>query len=130
MKAASDDRSIRVLVVDDSAPVRHRLMAALDERDRVEVEGAATCHDALAHLAGEHFDAIIIDLSLPDGSGLDVLRAAKKNDPRCLAVILTSMASQEAANACRALGANHFFDKTTHFDEAIAIVSSAPARGA
>jgi len=119
-----DDRSVHVLVVDDNAPVRRRLMAALDERGRVEVEGAATCHDALGQLAGEHFDAVIIDLSLPDGSGLDVLRAVKRKDPECVAVVLTSMASKEAADACRSLGANHFFDKTTHFDEAIAVVST------
>ncbi len=70
----------RVLVVEDEAPQRTLLEAFL-ARAGLEVETAAGVREALAALAGGDFDAVVTDYQMPDGTGLDVLKAARGEEP-------------------------------------------------
>jgi DNA-binding NarL/FixJ family response regulator len=83
-----DTTRARVLIVEDDAPSRESLCAALDARADIRVVGsAATLAAGLALLGTEH-DVVLVDLGLPDGSGIDVVRAVAAGR-KSVAVVLS-----------------------------------------
>jgi signal transduction histidine kinase/CheY-like chemotaxis protein len=90
--ARPGDRSPRrarvLLVVEDEAPVRETLVLGLG-RDGALVRGADDIAPALAILQHEVVDAVVTDLALPGGSGLEVARIAKRLRPGTIVVLMT-----------------------------------------
>ncbi len=91
-----------------------------------EAESVATAIAAIEH---HEPDALVLDLHLIGGTGLDVLRAIKPSRPHLQVVVLTSFASDQYRMACARAGANHVFDKLTEFDQLVELVRrlAAPA---
>ena len=114
-----------VLVVDDSLVVLERMIPMLDDHENVEfVVHAGTYKEALSVLDELRPDCILLDIHLPDQSGLDLLRLVKEKYDHILVFIMTNQASEHYRTACRQLGANHFFDKSMDFNritEALAV---------
>ena len=108
-----------VLVVEDSAVVRARLTAMIGEAAGARVREACDGAAALAALEEEAVDAVVLDLHLPDGSGFHVLEYVKRKDPAIAVVVLTNNASEQHRRECLARGADHFFDKSRHFAQAV-----------
>lgn len=100
----------KVLVVDDEAGMRRILSVNLrrDAHVVVEAEGAT---QALAEMAREDFDVILTDQKMPDGSGLDILRAAHEDDPTTAVVFLTAVGTLELAVESMRQGAFDFLTK-------------------
>ena len=85
----------KIVMVDDHAMVRTGLRAILEEEiPGVEVQEAGTAHEGLNLLRGYDADAVILDLGLPDRSGLDVLKRIHHEWPR-LPVLVLSMYSED-----------------------------------
>jgi two-component system invasion response regulator UvrY len=102
----------RVLLVDDHEVVRKGLRAILDDRFAgIEVAEASSGDEALAALTGP-FDAVILDLSMPGRSGIDLLSEIKHRHPR-LPVLIMSLHGEEqfAVRALRA-GASGYLTKS------------------
>lgn len=78
----------RILVIDDEPSVRLLLTHAF--RDVVEVRSAATAHEGLALFELDHFDAVYVDLNLPDMPGDEVMAKLKALRPSVPLVILTA----------------------------------------
>src|SRR5437773_11468522 len=97
-------RALRVLVVDDDASVRDLLGEVLSRTQATVVE-AGSGDDAVERLAAEEFDGALVDLMLPDKSGLAVLRWAKNADVRAEFGLLTGYADVEPAVEPLRLGA-------------------------
>jgi DNA-binding NarL/FixJ family response regulator len=117
-----------VLVVDDSPPVRARLVAMMSEGPGVEVLEAGDAAEALAALASTAIDVVILDLHLPRSSGLQLLTQIKATEPGVTVVVLTNDASSQHRRECLLRGADHFFDKSHHFAAAAElVVALAPA---
>jgi two-component system invasion response regulator UvrY len=98
----------RVLLVDDHEVVRKGLRSILDDRFAgIEVAEAATGDEALAQLA-QPFDAVILDLSMPGRSGIDLLAEIKHRHPK-LPVLIMSLHGEEqfAVRALRAGAAGY-----------------------
>jgi len=98
--------------------VRDRLTDFLAVPGRIEIVGhAETEAEAMQQLAAQPVDVAIVDLSLRQGSGLGVIARVRARwpGPRPTIVVLTNYASAEFEVACRARGADHFFDKVTQF---------------
>jgi DNA-binding response OmpR family regulator len=113
-----------LLVVEDSDVVRDRLVALLsDALETVIVEWAPNGADALAALRRGKHRFVVLDLHLPDRSGLDVLREAKSFASPPVVVILTSHPSEAHRKQCAALGADFFFDKAVHFELVVDVVN-------
>lgn len=112
---------MRVLVVDDSPGVRRRLVGLLREAalDVIEADGAEL---AVVLAAREQPDAIILDILLPGRQGLDVLPALRAGAPGALVVILTN--APWYRRHCLALGAHHVLDKSSEFDQVVAILTA------
>jgi two-component system response regulator DevR len=107
--------SIRVLVVDDSALVREGLKAVLGTHGkfhRIEVIGDA---DTVAAAVGQARqlkpDVVLLDIRLPDGSGLDACREIKRTVPAARVLILTSVASDELIHQAVLAGAQGYLMK-------------------
>jgi two-component system, NarL family, response regulator DevR len=112
--------SLSILLVDDALPVRQRLKALMSEVPSLRVIGeAGTVPDAVREFDARHPDALVLDLSLPNGCGLDVLRHARSAGGHCVVIILTNYALPEFRRSCRDLGADYFFAKSDEFEEAV-----------
>lgn len=97
---------VRVLIVDDHEVVRLGLGALLGGRPEFEIVGeATTVSDAIAAAAGTRPDVVIMDVRLPDGTGVEACREIKAARPQTQVVMLTSYADEEAVEASVVAGA-------------------------
>src|SRR5262249_47857042 len=105
-----------LLVVDDEPAARSTLALLLRKRGHrvVEADGVTT---ATKRLADEVFDLVVTDLRMPDGDGLDVLRAAKTHAPTTEVILLTAYAEWKSAKEAIRLGALDYFEKGQEPDE-------------
>jgi DNA-binding NarL/FixJ family response regulator len=126
-------RPLRVYLVEDAPSFRDRLFDFLAEPGEVEMIGfAETEADALRMLRAEQPDVVIVDLHLKAGSGIGVIesvRALRPTPPPTI-VVLTNYAFPEFEAACRARGANYFFDKSSQFGAVKALLRSLRNSGA
>jgi two-component system, NtrC family, response regulator PilR len=113
--ANADRRPPRILVVDDERSMRE-LLAIVLRREGYEVllaENGRTAIDLLEH---EPVDLLISDIKMPDLSGVDVLRAAKKVDKDILGIMITAFASTDTAVEAMRLGACDYLSKPFDID--------------
>jgi DNA-binding NarL/FixJ family response regulator len=113
---------LRVLLIEDSALIRRSLTEAIDASERLRVSAwADTADEALRCLRETPFDAVIVDLQLRRGSGMQVLAHLKQAGltERMLAMVLTNHALPVYRVRCQQYGVRHFFDKSLEFDRVI-----------
>jgi DNA-binding NarL/FixJ family response regulator len=114
---------VRIFITDDSARLRRQLIECLGLIDGVEVagwaEGAFEAFDAVRSLRP---DVVILDIKLPDGSGIDLLRNIKKESLAAVVIMLTTLASPPYRTKCMQAGADFFIDKTVGLGEVKRIV--------
>ncbi|MCL6641152.1 MAG: sigma-54 dependent transcriptional regulator, partial [Candidatus Rokubacteria bacterium] len=120
---------IRVLVVDDDPEVRALLHRVLSKSGWTSGESASGA-EALAVLGREEFDVVLLDIKLPDASGLDVLRAAREADVDTEFVILTGNADVETAVEAMRLGAYDFVAKPWRNAELVQVIGKAAEKKA
>jgi DNA-binding NtrC family response regulator len=101
---------MKILVVEDDRDTRQGLQMLLEEF-RLEVRAAATLAEARAALASFDPDVCLTDLQLPDGDGLDFVRAARAGDPRREIVVLTGHGSLDSAVEAMKAGAFDYLVK-------------------
>lgn len=110
---------MRVLIVDDSAMVGERLaamLAALPEK--IQLIGVAQdVPQAIQAFQALKPDAVILDIRMPGGSGLDVLEAIKNDRPETVVMMLTNYPYPQYRQKCLEAGADYFFDKAAGFDQ-------------
>ncbi len=102
---------IHVLVVDDDADVRGLLAAVLQSDGGASVVEASSGAEAMTRLGREEFDVAVVDIQLPDHSGLDILRWARTAEVDTELIVLTGHADVETAVAAMRLGAYDFITK-------------------
>jgi two-component system, NtrC family, response regulator PilR len=111
----SDRRPPRILVVDDERSMRE-LLAIVLKREGYDVLLAENGRGAIEILEREPVDILISDIKMPDLSGVDVLRAAKKIDQDILGIMITAFASTETAVEAMRLGACDYLSKPFDID--------------
>lgn len=108
----------RAYIVEDSPTIRDNLIETLQEL--AEVEPLGTCeteHEGKRWLAAhDDWDLAIVDLFLREGSGLNVVEAARKRRPGQRVVVLSNHATRDVRWRCAQLGADAVFDKSTEID--------------
>lgn len=100
----------RILVIDDEADIRESLEMLLGG-EGYRVESAATAAEGLRALTRSSFDLILLDLMLPDRSGMDLLREVRARDHETPIVLLTAYGSIEVAVEALKAGASDYFSK-------------------
>lgn len=118
MSMTSDSEAVprTVLIVEDDAVFRERLVRALCDRG-LHAEGAQEGHDALQRAREESPELAVVDLRMPDMSGLEVVRELKAIDPATRVVVLTGYGSIATALDAVRLGATHYLTKPADVDE-------------
>jgi len=93
-------------LLDDHEVVRGGLRALLESEEDIEIVGeAGTVADALNRIPLSNPDVAILDVRLPDGSGIEVCRQVRSDDPDLVCLMLTSYADDEALLAAVMAGA-------------------------
>ncbi len=96
-QAQTDGDRIRVFLLDDHEIVRRGVRDLLEESGRIEVVGeAGTAAEALARIPPTRPDVAVLDVRLPDGSGVEVCRDIRAAHPEIACLMLTSFADDEA----------------------------------
>jgi CheY-like chemotaxis protein len=113
----------RVLVVDDDLRSADAVASVLRDRG-ARVSVATDAYEALTRLTGEPFDAVVLEVALPGGSGLDLLEAL---EPRVPAVLVTAFAARPVARRARDAGARAVLRKPVDETELVTAVRSALA---
>jgi two-component system response regulator DevR len=99
----------RVVLVDDHDVVRAGLRALMDSEDGLDVVGeAGTVAEAIRRVGLVVPDIVVMDLRLPDGSGIDACREIKRRWPQTQVLILTSYADDEALLDAYSAGASGY----------------------
>ena len=128
MVRAMNGRAARILVVDDERMIRWGLARALEEAG-YQVDQAGGAKEALEIALREPTDAVLLDLKLPDGSGIEVLRALRKHSPLLPVVMITAHASIEGAVEAVKEGAYDYLSKPFELEEVIQTVARALEAG-
>ena len=115
---------MRLFIVEDSRPILERLVRSLSDLEDVEVVGSALdVAPAISGVNQANPDALILDLHLPSGNGLDVLRAVRKDHPLMHVMVFTNFAEDAYRAAALGLGAEEFLDKSFDFPRVREILS-------
>ncbi len=114
----------RVVVCDDEMLIRMWLTEHLDEAG-FRVEGVGDCAGLVAALKSESADLVLLDLRLPDGTGLELLPKLKELDPMLPVVMMTAYGEIETAVAAVRAGAHHFLEKPIVLPELLLLIDQA-----
>ena len=119
-----DERKVRasILVVDDEAGMREGCRRVLTPAG-YNVDTAAELNTALDLVQGGEYDLYLLDVMLPDGSGLDLLASIIQHDPHAICIIITGFGSIELAVEAVRHGAYDFLSKPFASDELLISVS-------
>jgi CheY-like chemotaxis protein len=103
-------KKVRVLLVDDEADFVYTLSERLKTRG-METKAVTGGREALADIAREEPDILVLDLKMPDMDGMEVLGKMRENFPGVETIILTGLGTDEARKKAEKLGAAGFLDK-------------------
>jgi len=113
-----------ILVIDDE-PVLQDVLGSLLTGDGYEYLQATTAADGMQILREEEVDVVLLDLMLPDRSGLDLLPDIKEFDPHLPVVVITAYSSVESAIEAMRRGAFHYVPKPFKNEEVLHLVRRA-----
>jgi two-component system response regulator DevR len=112
MTEQSEPRPLRLLVVDDHEVVRQGLVALIDRREKFQVVAeAGSVEEALDAARRFQPDLVIMDVRLPDGSGIEACREIRAELPATRVVMLTSYPDEEAVLSAIIAGASGYLLK-------------------
>ncbi len=121
-------RRPRVLIVDDEFLIRWSLREQL-VAEHMEVEEAATAAEARAHFRAGAYQAVLLDLRLPDSDGLDLLRELLGIQPTPV-IVITAHGTDETAMEAKRLGAYGFMRKPFDVEAMVELLAAAVLHGA
>ncbi|MFZ6658250.1 response regulator [Undibacterium sp. TJN19] len=107
---------MNLYIVEDSLLIQQRLIQFVEELNDMHVIGvAADINSAYQAVLNSNTDAMILDIQLADGNGLELLKSIKQSKPAIKVVILTNHASEANRLHAARSGADGFLDKSTDF---------------
>ena len=113
-----------ILVIDDEAEIREGLELLLSS-EGYAVTSAETGQSGLVRLEEEPYDLLLLDVSLPDRNGFDLLREIRQRDPELPIVLITAFGSIDMARQAFKSGAQDYITKPWSNDELLAQVALA-----
>ena len=117
--------SLRLLVVDDHEIVRQGLVALLDRRPGFQVVGeAGTVADAVSEARRLEPDVVVMDVRLPDGSGVEACREIRAERPATRVIMLTSYPDEEAVLSAIVAGASGYLLKQIRARDLVAALEA------
>jgi DNA-binding NtrC family response regulator len=99
-----------ILIVDDEAEIRESLEQLL-RLEGYKAESASTAEEGLKKVEGGVFDLVLLDISLPDSNGLDLLKSVKAGSPQTAVIMITAYDSSQKAFQASRNGAESYITK-------------------
>ena len=116
---------MKVFIVDDSKIVCERLSEMLSELPEIEIIGQAhKAVEAINLIEKLKPDAVILDIRMPEGNGIDVLQKIKKNKTAPLVIMLTNYPYPQYRKKCMDAGVDFFFDKSNEFEKVVEVLKN------
>jgi len=115
----------RLLIIDDHAVVRQGIIQAFNNQGFTSVETAGTLKEARAKIAAFNPEAIVVDLNLPDGSGLEIVQWVREFSAEIAIIILSMNDPAQFVKIARSSGANAYLSKSQSMSEIISSVNFA-----
>lgn len=115
---------MHILLVEDHADTRE-ILARLLARCGHEISTAENMHEALGLLSDQQFDALVSDIGLPDGDGLQVMVEARKRQPLKTSVALTALATDADRARGFEAGFDHYLTKPFDFARLRSVLAAA-----
>ena len=109
--------TVKVFLADDSAAIRSRVADMLAARQMTIVGQAETPQGSIDGILAAHPDVVVLDVQLEGGSGLQVLRAVRKEAPDIHFVVFSNNAGPAYRKRYLVEGADRFLDKSAEFDQ-------------
>ena len=100
----------RVLIIDDEADIRESLETLL-EMEGYLIELASNATEGLDRLSKGHYDLVLLDLMMPDRTGIELLQEFRQRDNETPIILITAFGSVEVAVNALKVGANDYFSK-------------------
>ena len=113
---------IKILIGDDHAIVRKGLMQIVEEADDIIIDEAENGQQIMDKIKNEHFDLLILDITLPDRSGLDILKHLHSVKPKLPVLILSIYPEEQYAIRVLRAGAAGYLPKDSAPDELLAAI--------
>ena len=114
----SNEMKLKVFIADDSKEIRSRFIEILQENKSIVVSGeSGDAEQAMIALHNLKPDVVILDIHMPKGEGMQVLKDIKMMDPEMVVIIFTAFPDPEYRRTYLAAGADYFFDKTKDFQK-------------
>lgn len=114
---------MNVVIADDSKILSERLIEMLAEISGINIVGqAATGFEAIDLIEKHHPDAVLLDIRMPSGNGIDVLNTLKRIGCSPVIIMLTNFPLPQYRKLCRNAGADYFFDKSNDFEKVFDIL--------
>lgn len=119
-----DDAALRLMLVDDHPIVRRGVRDILEEAfPASSIEEVGSGGEAISKIRSHRWDLVILDLTLPDGSGLDVLEQVRDLQSQLPVLILSMHAADQFARRAMAAGAAGYLTKDTADTELVTTVT-------
>ena len=120
----------RVYLVEDSPILTNLLVGLLEAEPEVLVIGHAdNAHAAIREIVEHRPDAVVLDLHLREGSGIDVIRALRVAGTLPTCIVLTNHSGLPYRKAALDAGAHHFFDKSAEIPSMLALLRTLAGSG-
>jgi DNA-binding NarL/FixJ family response regulator len=116
----------KVFLAEDSALIRERIAAMLQARGLVIVGQAGTPQGAIDGILATRPHAVVLDVQLEGGTGLEVLNAVHSVAPDIAVIVFSNSAGPAYRKRYLGAGAFRFLDKTTEFDQLAQAVTDGP----
>ncbi len=122
-KSYQDIKIMNLFISDDSPVVRVRLSHIINELKNVNIIGEAeNVQNSITLIEELKPDIVILDISMPGGSGIDVLRNIREKYLHTKVIILTNYSFPQYRKICMDSGADYFFDKSNEFDKVVDVL--------
>ena len=120
---------IDVLIVEDSQAVKNRLIKFIERLPDVNIlKPVGAVAEAFASLEVSRPQVLILDIGLPDGSGLELLQKIREGCGDTVIIILTNYATPQMKQEGLRQGADYFFDKSSEFKKALDVIEEIARR--
>ncbi len=107
---------MKILIIEDERQLSDSIVCFLTGNDYL-CEQAFCCNDAFIKIGAYDYDCILLDLMLPDGSGLDILRRIKRHSPKTGVIIVSAKDSVNDKITGLKMGADDYLAKPFHLSE-------------
>lgn len=119
------NKEMVVLVVEDSLMIIKRILGLLEEVENIKlVVHAANYYESIKMINEIDADIVLLDINLPDKSGIELLKEIKLIRPQIKVIMLTNHASENYRDLCTYMGADFFLDKSCDFDKIPATIAA------